>query len=321
MPTPIVHVTAPSRLHFGLLSFGDVGARQFGGVGAMIQQPAVQLAISPAERLEVQGTLAQRALEFARRWAVANRIGNDLPCQIRILHAPRQHVGLGVGTQLGLSVAAGLNTFFNRPNQSPEQLALSVGRCRRSTVGTHGFFEGGLIAEKGKLPDDSIAPLEARVKLPEHWRFVLICPAVSAGLAGQQEREAFDQLPPVPRQITEQLVRELKQQMLPAAAEGRFDRFSDSIYRYGNTAGMCFAEQQGGPYNGPRLGELVELVRGLGVHGVGQSSWGPTLFALLPDRAAAEAFAGQLRNCTGEESLQLTISAPCNCGAQIQVDR
>ena len=320
MPAPVVHVTAPSRLHFGLLSFGDVGARQFGGVGAMIQQPAVQLAISPAQQLEVHGSLAQRALEFAHRWAAANRIGQNPPCQIRILHAPPQHVGLGVGTQLGLSVAAGLNAFFNRPTQSPEQLALSVGRCHRSAVGTYGFFEGGLIAEKGKLPADSIAPLEARVKLPGQWRFVLIRPAVSAGLAGQRERKAFDQLPPVPRQITEQLVHQLKQEMLPAAAEGRFDRFSESIYHYGHTAGMCFAEQQGGPYNAPHLGELVKLVRELGVRGVGQSSWGPTLFALLPDEAAAEAFVGQLRNRIGDEKLQLIISAPCNYGAQIQVD-
>ncbi|MEX0710858.1 MAG: hypothetical protein WD278_00825, partial [Pirellulales bacterium] len=47
-----VHVTAPSRLHFGMLAFGQAGARQFAGVGAMIDSPGVRLSIAPGDRLE-----------------------------------------------------------------------------------------------------------------------------------------------------------------------------------------------------------------------------------------------------------------------------
>ena len=40
---PVVRIIAPSRLHFGLWSLGGDGTRRFGGVGAMVQQPALRL--------------------------------------------------------------------------------------------------------------------------------------------------------------------------------------------------------------------------------------------------------------------------------------
>ena len=43
MPKRTVLITAPSRLHFGMLSFGHAEERQFGGVGAMIDAPGLRL--------------------------------------------------------------------------------------------------------------------------------------------------------------------------------------------------------------------------------------------------------------------------------------
>jgi predicted sugar kinase len=105
--------------------------------------------------------------------------------------------------------------------------------------------------------------------------------------------------------------------MLPAAARGQFAEFSESVYRYGRLAGMCFAAIQGGPYYGPRLIELVARVRELGVAGVGQSSWGPTLFALRPDEAAAAVFTAQLRADLPEEELKLVITPLNQTGVRI----
>src|SRR5262245_47692582 len=103
----LVQVTAPSRLHFGLWSLAGAG-RQFGGVGAMIEQPGLKLELAPAEQFVAGGPLADRAKRFAAHWAAFHRAA--LPaCEIRLLAAPPEHVGLGTGTQLGLAVAAGLN--------------------------------------------------------------------------------------------------------------------------------------------------------------------------------------------------------------------
>ena len=79
--------------------------------------------------------------------------------------------------------------------------------------------------------------------------------------------------------------------MWPAAEAGDFARFSRSVYRFGYQAGLCFAGRQGGAFASQRIAELVEAARNLGVEGVGQSSWGPTVFALLANEEAARRFA------------------------------
>ncbi len=330
-----VHVVAPSRLHFGLLSFGHADGRQFGGVGMMIERPAVHLDIVRADRFEVavgdadasiafetgpsvSESLASRVVEYARRWAKFHDLPNAPACRITIESAPPQHSGLGVGTQLGLSVAAGLNALYDLIQPTAVELAMSVGRGLRSAVGTYGFVEGGLIVERGKLPGEAIAPLDCRLDLPPDWRVVLIQPTTAMGLSGNDEQQAFDGLPPIPKEVTGRLMEEIRLHMLPAAARGDFDTFSESVYRYGRLAGMCFAAIQGGPYNGPRLQQLVDRIRELGIRGVGQSSWGPTLFALLPDQAAAETFRYRLAAELSSEEATLTETALNQDGAQIR---
>ena len=320
MPHRTIHVAAPSRLHFGMFAFGDTGIRQFGGAGAMIERPGVRLTISPSAQLEVDGPLSDRAIDFARRWALARSVAEEPRCRVEIVAAPRQHVGLGVGTQLGLSVAAGLNAFFDHSAESPPELARSVGRAKRSAVGTYGFAHGGLLAECGRLATEAVSPLDLRVELPGQWRFVLICPSGGEGLSGEAERRAFRGLPPVPTATTDRLVHEIHDHLMPAAAEARFDDFSESLYRYGHAAGMCFADQQNGPFAGPRLTELVRVVRRMGVRGVGQSSWGPTLFALLPGESEASRFVDQLAGNTSTGDLELIVTAPNNTGARVQVE-
>ena len=117
--------------------------------------------------------------------------------------------------------------------------------------------------------------------------------------------------------VAQRLVDETRRSIIPAAMRGDFDEFSQSVYRYGHTAGMCFAPAQGGPYRGPRLNALVEQIRALGVQGVGQSSWGPTLFALQPHQDAAERFVARMASQPGNDDLDFTIAAPDNRGARI----
>lgn len=290
----------------------------------MVDGPAVHLSVTAADRLQTAGPLADRAHDFACRWAQSAGIPAEPSgpaCRIEIRTAAPEHSGLGVGTQLALAVAAALTAWFDRPPLPPAELAQSVGRGRRSAVGTYGFATGGLIVERGRLPDEPISPLECRVPLPESWRFVLIQPRADAGLSGAAEQTAFDQLPAVPEAVTAQLWSELHQRMLPAVRAADFAQFSDSVYRYGRLAGLCFAPVQGGPYNGPRLARLVDLIRELGVAGVGQSSWGPTLFALLPSQAQAEEFLPRLtaglKSPAEDLEVQLAIASPNNGGAKI----
>lgn len=312
----VVQVTAPSRLHFGLWSLAGGVGRAFGGVGAMIQRPGLSLRIERAPHFSTSGPLAERAAQFARRWSEFHRL--PLPAAaIEIISAPPQHAGLGTGTQLGLSVAAGLNAYTDLPSQSSQELAVSTGRGLRSAVGTYGFVLGGLIVEQGKLPSEPISPLDCRIDLPAAWRFVLIRPAEQAGLAGDDEAAAIASLPAIPAEITATLIAEARDRLVPAAATGDFPAFAESLYRYGNLSGQCFAARQGGPYNGPLLRRLVEHIRGLGGTGVGQSSWGPTLYVVQPGEDEATKLAAQIRAAAPHLELNIQITPPANCGAHI----
>jgi beta-RFAP synthase len=309
-------ITAPSRLHFGMLSFGWPGRRQYGGVGAMLDKP-LRLTMAPADSFIVRGTHSDRAKAFARRWAAEHLGGDDPACEIEVESAARAHIGLGSGTQLALAIAAGLFTFYGKDLPDAESLTTSVGRGGRSAVGTYGFLRGGLITEQGRKASEQLAPLHQRVEIPAQWRFVLLQPHNRRGVHGEDESRAFLQLPPVPTATSEALWKELDEQMLPALQRGEFSLFSESVYRYGILAGECFARVQGGPFSSPKAAQIVAEVRALGFPGVGQSSWGPTLFALADSDERADWLVSRLT--TIHDSIDCEICRPNNTGWQCEV--
>src|SRR5262245_3695532 len=315
-----VYITAPSRLHFGLWSLAEGHERQFGGVGAMIDRPRLHLKITDAEQLNSSGPDADRAVNFARRWAEFHRLAMPR-CSIEVLSAIPAHSGLGSGTQLAIAIAAGLSAFCDLPSQSPQELALSVGRGLRSAVGTYGFAFGGLIIEQGKLLGEPISPLDCRLDLPDEWRFVLVRSQGASGLAGDDEMDAFGALPKIPQGLTDRLITLARDRLIPAAATADFESFAENLYEYGRLSGECFASRQGGPFNGPLLTSLIQQIRDMGHFGVGQSSWGPTIFVLAPSQHAAKCLVAELRSLRDAPTLDHLIAPPNNWGAQIDVSQ
>ncbi len=109
MTGPRLLVRTPGRLHFGLLGWGPGSLRQFGGLGLMIESPGIELTVEPAPTQVVQRTARRigsnassgSSANGCRHWASTPR-----PVVIRIVQAPPEHVGLGVGTQISLAIAA-----------------------------------------------------------------------------------------------------------------------------------------------------------------------------------------------------------------------
>jgi beta-RFAP synthase len=302
-----------------MFSFGHARERQFGGVGVMIDRPGLEIAFRSSERLTIQGPLAERAERVATAWARQHG-GAEPNCEIDLVRASPEHAGLGTGTQLALAVAAGLNALHDQQSATAEALATQVGRGERSAIGTHGFLHGGLLVEAGKLPGEALSPLVARIELPSSWRFVLMRLPERGGLSGTAEHEAFAQLPPVPRRLTAQLCRQVLLQMLPAAQRGDFSELGESIYQFGRTAGMCFAELQGGAFASEQIEQLVDELRDDGIRGVGQSSWGPTVFALLESQARAEQLVHWIKRHDRFGRAECEIASPANRGAEIVID-
>ncbi len=297
----MIRVQAPSRLHFGLLSLPDahptlwrdvdgrpaLPARQFGGVGLMLEKPGIDLVVDPASEWSTAGPGAERALAFARRFC--DSTGVDAAFRIEIAHCPPEHVGLGTGTQLGLAVASAVARAIDDTELTPPRLAEIIGRGQRSALGIHGFAKGGFVVDGGKTLLTRIAPLVSHFAFPEDWAVLLVTPAGVRGTHGHMEQSAFAQLSKQETSLrqTEALCRVVLLGLLPALAEHDIDGFGDALYEFNRRVGELFRPWQGAIYAHPQIAECVLQFRRLRVTGVGQSSWGPTTFAIVPrDRAA-----------------------------------
>jgi beta-ribofuranosylaminobenzene 5'-phosphate synthase len=264
---------------------GSLG-RRFGGIGAGIFDPSLALEIERADSVEAEGPEANRAAEFARRYIESQRIRGGV--RILIRHAIPEHAGLGSGTQLALAVARGIAELHGRPTDAGT-LAASVGRARRSAIGTWLFEGGGFIVEGGRREDvDRIAPLLVRLPIPDSWRCVVAVPWSAAGVSGESEVQAFRELPPPPLHEVEHVAHILIMSLLPALVDGDLETFGRAISTIQRINGNWFAPAQGGPFASGTSTELISKMSEWGVAGVGQSSWGPAVYAITEgdDRAA-----------------------------------
>src|SRR5262249_11120975 len=117
-----------------------------------------------------------------------------------------------------------------------------------------------------------------------------------AGLHGMAERKAFEHLEtlgPIALQA-EALCRLVLLEMLPALAQRDVTAFGESLHEYNARAGEAFAAIQGGTYASPTVAEVVGFLRREGIRGVGQSSWGPAVFAVTADEDRAGSLVGRL---------------------------
>jgi beta-ribofuranosylaminobenzene 5'-phosphate synthase len=321
-----VTISTPSRLHFGLLRFEQTDGPSFGGLGMMIAEPRCSVRLTASNAWHASGPDAERAIAHARRaLEYLNVAAGQRPAgadretpqafSIEVFESIPPHQGLGSGTQLALAVAAGVRSLCGLTPANAEELAAMVGRGRRSAVGCHGFLRGGLLYELGSLPGEPLGRLAQRVEVPTDWRIVLVSASPAAGLSGELEVSAFGQLPAVPPSTTARLAQLAEDSILSAAGNSDLDAFGEALFEYGRLAGECFASVQGGPYASAEIAACVEMLRGLGVRGVGQSSWGPTVFAFAADQAHADEIVARMRAMTAWQDHAMRITAADNHGA------
>jgi beta-RFAP synthase len=246
----------------------------------MIEDPPLVLSAEAARRWGAEGPLAGRALDVAQ--SVAARLAAAsiplTPAHLEIERAPAEHVGLGVGTQICLAVARVLYAVAGLADPAVAELSALTGRGQRSGIGLHGSVHGGLIVDGGRRGPEGVPPLLAQLPFPPEWAILVVQPRPFTGLHGPAERRAFAALPPVADAVTDRLCRLVLLGLLPAVLERDLDAFGAALAELQQRVGQCFAPAQGGLYAHPELEAIVASLRALGLHGVGQSSWGPTLY-------------------------------------------
>lgn len=326
-----IEVSAPARLHFGLFSIGDLTQRKFGGAGLMIDSPRTIVSLVPSSSLEIFGLERPLVRQAVERWFAFHRrdvakLGSiqsvdALPVRVEVSQIAMRHAGFGSGTQIALSIALGLCKIHQIPTPSVEELAAMTGRGKRSAIGSHGFLRGGFLVDRGKAGDESLSPLDLRIEFPESWRMVTIHQPNEISVFGEFEKKAFRELPPTTPQARQQMVTLVKQTLVPALLSSDFDMFSNGLFEFGRASGMMYAPIQDGPYNGRAIDELVKEVSDNEVVGVGQSSWGPCVYAVCKNQSQAEQLVGNLNEWFEQRDLEaiIDIAKADNRGVSIEV--
>jgi beta-ribofuranosylaminobenzene 5'-phosphate synthase len=314
-----VYVKTPSRLHLGLIDLnGDLG-RLFGGIGVGIDRPSVVLEAQRSERLAVTGEKNERVKALAKRFFKAYNIKAN--ANINVKQAIPEHAGLGSGTQLALAVATALSKLFN-VNASVQELAKTMGRGQRTSVGTTIFEQGGFVVDGGKSINKNCFPATIlRQQFPHDWVFVVAIPNVKKGLAKNEENAAFRALAPMTAEDAGKMCRLTMMKLLPSLVERDIKSFGEALTQIQKVIGEYFAKVQGGTYSSLAATDGIALMQKLGAYGAGQSSWGPAFYGLTQKDEAKEIKSKVQAFLNKSVGGQVFVAKANNRGAYIKVTR
>lgn len=312
-----VRVESPARLHLGFMDLNGALGRQYGSLGLTIEGLGTRVSASVAHQADAVGPSAARALACVN--AMSRHLGRLLPARIVVEQAIPEHAGLGSGTQLGLAVGTALSHLFGL-KLSARDLADMLDRGARSGIGLGAFEQGGFLVDGGRSADPGAPRITVRLAFPEHWRALLIFDSSQRGLHGEHEVRAFKELPLFPAEAAARLCRLTLMRILPALVDGAYTEFGLGISELQRVVGDHYAGAQGGRYTSVRVARVLSWMEAQGVPGVGQSSWGPTGFAIIESEERAAQLLGDMRERFREEStLSFEIYSARNRGATIDV--
>jgi beta-ribofuranosylaminobenzene 5'-phosphate synthase len=295
---------------------GSLG-RHFGSIGVALNEISTRLSVTSAEQLTITGPAAQRAEKCMSKLCEALHVPDKL--NITIETAIPEHVGLGSGTQMSLAIGAALNEFYGL-GLSVREIAAVADRGLRSGIGIGVFEQGGLVVDGGRGEKTITPPVLAHMDVPEEWRFILVFDERGQGLHGQQEIQAFKELPPFPQQEAARLCYLLLMQGLPAVAENDIAKFGDVISQLQRSVGEHFSSAQGGVFTSPEVATAMQWLERQGAVAIGQTSWGPTGFCAIDGIQLAESIADQARQAFAHfDKLSFAVVSARNSGGDVFV--
>jgi len=326
-----ITVKSTARLHMGFFDLHGGLGRKFGSIGLSLAAPSIELSAVRSEKLGVSGFASNRAEEIARqliaklnltKFSITGAVNLD------IKQTMPEHAGMGSGTQFALTIGTAISQLYGL-NLNTAQIAALTGRGGRSGIGIAAFDQGGLLIDGGrshasKAPPSQtvvsnlkVPPLIARYDFPEDWRILLILDNNQPGIHGEEELAAFKTLPIFPENLAAHLCRSVLMQAMPAMVEKDLAAFGYSIRELQMHVGDYFAPAQGGRYASKYVGAVLQHLEALGVACFGQSSWGPTGFAVFENEELAQKYMLELKMKFTEPHLTWQICSANNKGSEV----
>ena len=315
----IISIKAHARLHFGFFDLHGGLGRKFGSLGVALDELATEMEISLADELSIVGDIDVKSRENIIKsiQLLEKELNLQISCELNVCQQIPSHAGFGSGTQMALCLVALINQLYDL-NLSQTQVSLLSGRGARSGIGLGTFFQGGVIVDAGRGDANQIPPVIARVNFPEEWRILLIFDHSKQGVHGEQEVVAFQNLPEFSSSLAEKLCRHVLMQALPALHEHDLTNFGLAVRALQIATGEHFANTQGGLYASQKVAGVLNYMENQGVACFGQSSWGPTGFAVFESEAEAKIFLTQLKDHFNfQADLKFMLTKAANRGATV----
>lgn len=284
-----------ARLHLGQLDINGSLGRIYGGIGLALDQPRLELEARQSNRIEIEAPDAE--------WKRIEKITSlylqhySLPgVAIRVAKALPAHSGLGSGTQLALALGVAICRVYGLNLPLQELAGVTDRESSRSGLGVATFQQGGFVVDGGKPLDGRcgiggsqyyIPPLVARLAFPQDWRVILVLPNSPVRVSGCTEEKKFKALAAMDEQISGKITRLVLMQLLPAIAEKNLSAFGNAVTEIQEYLGDYFTPVQGGRFATAEGARVAQYFLSRNVLGVGQSSWGPTVYAFTHKENAA----------------------------------
>lgn len=228
----------------------------------------------PGDQVHAAADVADRVTSILTAF---RRHADVAPLEIAFDQVCPFHAGLGSGTQLTLAIGTALSLLRGQAVPAAADIARSLGRMKRSAIGTFGFDRGGFVVDRGQSADQSPEDRCERLRFPESWRFVLLRPSLRQGLHGAAEETFFERPDDLDAVTADRLTSLIDNEIRAALQAEDFSRFAAALASYGGLVGSYFAGAQGGIFSYAPFHALVEQLNEAGFPGAAQSSWGPSL--------------------------------------------
>jgi beta-ribofuranosylaminobenzene 5'-phosphate synthase len=295
-----IRVSAPSRLHLGDIDPFGLGRFGFAPMLAL-EKPRTLVEASTSSSLDVSGVDVEEAGLYSERVLKAFKLPG---ARVKVLSRAPRHSGFGSTTQLALSIGKAITLAYERDVNSVE---LVEALKRTSTGGVHTFQHGGFVVAGGlkvargeRILDRAealIPPLIFQADVPETWHFVIVTPRkAAAGPFGDAEEDAFKRLhrEQSPSHLIHEAYFNLMSKLVPSVLEKDAEAFEEALTRIQVLVGRMYQPVQGGVFN-PASTWVIPILRRIGARGIGQSSWGPAVYAFAEDRRRAVLMEKELR--------------------------
>ncbi|HEY5387117.1 MAG TPA: beta-ribofuranosylaminobenzene 5'-phosphate synthase family protein, partial [Thermoleophilia bacterium] len=293
-----------------------------GSLGVALDRPSTTVVVEECRDAAVVGDDPEQIRACLRRFCDHYQV--DPRVSIEVCESIPQHVGLGSGTQLALAVGLGLAMVCGI-DVDVWDVAVAMGRARRSGVGTAAFQSGGFVVDaghkKGQTGRGAAPTVVWRRDFPADWRFVLVVPDADSGLSGRSEEGVFGALAPSVR-ISEEVCRITQLRLMPALVEQDIEEFGRALTAVDRKTGAYFSGVQGGVYSGGETNTAIDALLSAGAYGAGQSSWGPAVYGLVHERDVGKVEVAVRQSLADHgRGVQVFVSQGRNTEARVEVPR